>query len=76
MDSKNRKYGVSKNLIKKAKEVALTKGYKGIYIEAQDNNLGACLSYLKTGFIIGGLDTKIYSFTPHEEKNIIFYLDI
>ena len=49
----------------------------GIYTEAQDNNLGACLFYLKSGFIIGGIDTKIYSFTPQEnKKDIIFYLDI
>ncbi len=77
VNSKYRKHGVAKNLIEKAKEVALTKGYKGIYTEAQDNNLGACLFYLKSGFIIGGIDTKIYSFTPQEnKKDIIFYLDI
>lgn len=77
VNSKYRKLGIAKKLISKAKEVALIKGYKGIYTEAQDNNLGACLFYLKSGFVIGGIDTKIYSYTPQEnKKDIIFYLDI
>lgn len=72
-----RKKHIGKMLIDKAKEVALKEGYKGIYTEAQDNNLGACLFYLKNGFEIGGFDSKLYNFTPQEEKSeIYFYLDI
>ena len=63
-------------VIERAKELAREKGYRGIYVIAQDNNLGACLFYLKCGFRIGGFDTEIYRGTVQEGKSdIIFYLD-
>ena len=69
--------GVGKALLAKAAEVAKDKGYRGIYTQGQDNNLGACLFYLKCGFVIGGLDTRVYTGTSQEGKSdIIFYLDI
>lgn len=64
-------------LIEKAKEVSRDNGYSGIYTQGQDNNLGACLFYLKSGFVIGGLNTKIYKGTSQEDKkDIIFFLDL
>lgn len=76
----NREYrglDVGKALLKKAGEVAKEKGYRGIYTQGQDNNLGACLFYLKCGFVIGGLDTKVYTGTAQEGKrDILFYLDL
>lgn len=67
---------VGKMLIDKSKEVAVSQGYKGIYTQGQDNNLGACLFYLKNGFVIGGLDTHVYVGSSQEGKNdILFYLD-
>ena len=72
-----RREGVAGALLGKAKEIASGRGYRGIYTQAQDNNLGACLFYLKEGFVIGGLDTMVYRGTPQEHKNdIFFYLDI
>lgn len=72
-----RRQGVAALLIKKAKEVALEKGYSGIYTQGQDNNLSACLFYIKIGFYIGGLDTNIYKGTKQEGKaDILFYLDV
>lgn len=68
---------VGKMLIDTSKDVAVNQGYRGIYTQGQDNNLGACLFYLKNGFIIGGLDTHIYTGTSQEGKSdIIFYLDV
>ena len=68
---------IGKMIIKKSKEVAVKQGYKGIYTQGQDNNLGACLFYLKNGFVIGGLDTHVYVGTPQEGKSdILFYLDV
>lgn len=64
-------------LIEKSKEAALEHGYRGIYTQAQDNNLGACLFYIKNGFVIGGMDTHVYTGTSSEGKSdILFYLDI
>lgn len=68
--------GVGRLLIEKCKEVAVQEGYKGIYTQGQDNNLGACRFYLKMGFEIGGLDTRVYRGTLQEhKKDILFYCD-
>lgn len=68
--------GVGRMLIDKAKEIARSKGYRGLYTIGQDNNLGACLFYVKNGFYIGGLDTNVYKGTSQEDKaDILFYLD-
>ena len=51
---------IGKKLIEKSKEIAVAQGYRGIYTQGQDNNLAACLFYLRNGFVIGGLDTHVY----------------
>ncbi len=72
-----RRMGAAKALLQKAGEIAAENGYRGIYTQGQDNNLGACLFYLSAGFVIGGRDTKVYEGTPQEgKKDIYFYLDL
>lgn len=75
--SKNYRHkGIATALIQKAKNVCKACNYYGIYTQGQDNNLSACLFYIKTGFHIGGLDTNVYKGTQQEGKSdIIFYLD-
>lgn len=76
VSSSHRHQGVGQALIEKAKEVAVSKGYKGIYTVGQDNNLNACKFYIKSGFRIGGFDNCVYSGTSQEGKaDILFYLD-
>ncbi len=71
-----RRQGVGKRLIEKAAELAKARGYRGIYTVGQDNNLAACGFYLKSGFVIGGLDTLVYRGSRQENKrDIYFYLD-
>ncbi len=72
-----RKQGVAAALIEKGKEIAKQKGYCGLYTQGQDNNLSACLFYIRTGFHIGGFNTDVYKWTKQEGKSDIwFYLDI
>lgn len=67
---------IGSKLITKCKEIANEKGYSGIYTICQDNNVGAFLFYLKSGFIIGGYDDKIYNHTSQENKgDIILYCE-
>lgn len=67
---------VAAMLVEKMKEAAKDNNYNGIYTLGQDNNLAACKFYIKSGFVIGGLDTKVYQGTSQEgKKDIIFYLD-
>ena len=71
-----RRRGVGSLLITEAKAVALEKGYRGVYTIGQDNNLAACLFYVKSGFRIGGVDTEVYKGTNQEGKtDIVFYYD-
>ncbi len=69
--------GVGLRLIEGAKREAAARGYRGVYTVAQDNNLSACLFYLRAGFRIGGLDTEVYRGTKQEGKaDVLFYLDL
>lgn len=69
--------GIGRKLIEKAKKIAASAGYRGIYTVGQDNNPGACLFYLNSGFYIGGLDTNVYRHTKQEGKaDIIFYTEL
>ncbi len=72
-----RRQGVGRKLIAAAIKEASKLGMQGVYTIAQDNNLSACLFYLKCGFEIGGFDNRAYRGTPQEEKaDICFYKDI
>ena len=76
VNREHRRQGVAKALLEKAVAAAKERGFQGLYTQGQDNNLGACLFYVKQGFVIGGLDTKDYQGTPQEgKKDILFYWD-
>ena len=69
-----RRQGVGKALVNAGMVEAQARGYHGIYLHAQDDNLNACLFYLSCGFRIGGFDNHIYNGTSQEGKaDIIFY---
>ena len=66
--------GIGRKLIGEAETLAEKKGYRGLWVVAQDNNLAACRFYLKNGFVIGGLDTQVYRGTAQEGKaDVHFY---
>lgn len=63
-------------LMDEAKKISKREGYRGIYTQGQDNNLAACLFYLKNGFHIGGINTDVYRGTKQDGKmDVIFYFD-
>lgn len=69
--------GVGRALIRAAAEEAQCRDYRGLCLEAQDNNLNACLFYLSVGFAIGGFDNHLYTGTSQAGKaDVIFYLDL
>ena len=68
--------GVGKALIRAGLEAARARGYRGLYTQAQDNNLNTCMFYLHAGFEIGGFDNRVYGGTSQAHKaDVIFYLD-
>lgn len=71
-----RHQGIGAKLIQKGVKEAEKQKLQGIYTIAQDNNLSACLFYLKQGFEIGGFNNRNYRGTSQEGKaDIYFYRD-
>lgn len=68
--------GIGGKLIAACMEEACALNLQGVYTVGQDNNLSACLFYLKQGFSIGGFDNRAYRGTVQEDKgDIYFYRD-
>lgn len=65
--------GIAEQLLHFALKAAQEKGYAGLWTIGQDNNLGACCFYLKTGFVIGGLNTRSYTHTQQEGKADVYF---
>lgn len=73
VSSSARGKGVGKKLIEAGMGEAKSRGYIGLYTQAQDNNLNACMFYLKAGFRIGGFDNRVYGGTAQSHKADIFF---
>ena len=65
--------GIGGMLVEACMEKAKAEGMQGVYAIAQDNNLSACLFYLRHDFEIGGFDNRAYRGTNQEEKAVIFF---
>ncbi|MBR5383751.1 MAG: GNAT family N-acetyltransferase [Clostridia bacterium] len=71
-----RRQHIGRMLIDKARKTSAQHGYRGLYLQCQDNNPGAFLFYINSGFYIGGLDTNIYRHTKQEGKaDILLYCE-
>ena len=69
-----RNKGIGFQLMDKAVEWTKMKNLKGIMLETQDVNIAACKFYKKYGFILGGVDTMLYShFKIAEQKAMFWY---
>jgi ribosomal protein S18 acetylase RimI-like enzyme len=52
--------GIGKKLVEVVADAARSRGFRMICLETQNTNAGAIQFYLKCGFEITGLDTKLY----------------
>lgn len=68
-----RKNGVGKVLLQKATEWALERNFIGLMLETQDINVSACRFYAKNHFVIGAVDTMLYSNFPTANEIAIFW---
>lgn len=66
--------GVGAGLIKKASEWAKNADLNGLVLETQDNNLLTCRFYAKCGFVIGAVNTMLYSSFDNEGFAVFWYL--
>ena len=73
VEIKFRKMGVGKNMIFEAKRWAREKKLKGIMLETQNNNVGACKFYERCGFQLGGFDKYLYKGLQEDTEEIALY---
>ena len=60
-------------MLNKAEEWAKKGGMPGFMLETQDVNVPACRLYEKAGFILGGVDKKLYGATKKYSHETALY---
>ncbi len=77
IDRMHRGHGIGSMLMDAAVQWGKEKGLYGVSLETQDWNLLACRFYLKYGFRLGGIDTKVYTHRMYKgETALYFYLNL
>jgi ribosomal protein S18 acetylase RimI-like enzyme len=65
--------GIGRALIERAIEWAKAKGFPGMMLETQDNNVPACRLYASCGFELRGFDTHLYKALDPSTDEIALY---
>ncbi len=74
VDTKFRRQGVGHALIERAIEWAKEKGFPGLMLETQNNNVAACALYERCGFKLRGFDTHLYKgLNPNTDEIALYW---
>jgi streptothricin acetyltransferase len=73
VDAKYRGQGIGRALIERAIEWAKAKGFPGLMLETQNNNVAACKLYERCGFELRGFDTHLYKGLDPATDEIALY---
>lgn len=73
VDTPFRGKGVGRALLTRAIEWAKAKGFPGVTLETQDNNVPACMLYERCGFVLSGFDLHTYRNFPESKDEIALY---
>jgi ribosomal protein S18 acetylase RimI-like enzyme len=66
--------GIGRALISRAIEWAKAKGFPGLMLETQDNNVAACRLYARCGFELRGFDTHLYkALDPSTQETALYW---
>lgn len=65
--------GIGRALMLRAIEWARSKGFPGMMLETQDNNVAACRFYERCGFELRGFDTHLYKGLEPDSDEIALY---
>jgi GNAT superfamily N-acetyltransferase len=68
-----RKNGIGTELLNKAIEWAKENNLCGLMLETQDINVSACQFYAKNQFVIGAVDTMLYSNFPTSSNEMAIF---
>ncbi len=73
VDPKYRRLGVGRALMEQAIDWAKMKGFPGVMLETQDNNVAGCQLYASCGFKLYGFDTYSYKGLDPSTDEIALY---
>lgn len=74
VDAKFRRQGVGRVLVERAIEWAKSKGFPGLMLETQNNNVAACKLYERCGFELRGFDTYLYKgLNPNTDEIALYW---
>ncbi|MGZ9226837.1 MAG: GNAT family N-acetyltransferase [Anaerolineales bacterium] len=73
VDAQHRRHGIGGALMQRAMEWAKDKGFPGIMLETQNNNVAACRFYESCGFELGGFDVYLYKGLNRATDEIALY---
>ena len=65
--------GIGRTLIEHAFAWAKEKGFPGLMLETQDNNVAACRLYARCGFELRGFDTHLYKAQDPSSDEMALY---
>lgn len=64
---------IGQALMERAVEWAKSKGFPGMMLETQSNNVAACRLYERCGFMLGGFDSYLYKALDPGTDEIALY---
>ncbi|MBP1692388.1 MAG: streptothricin acetyltransferase [Chloroflexi bacterium] len=73
VDTKYRRQGVGRGLIRQGIRWAIEKQLPGVMLETQNNNIAACCLYASCGFELAGFDRCLYQGINPETDEIALY---
>ena len=73
VDASARREGIGQALMREAMAWAKTRGFPGIMLETQNNNVAACNLYERCGLTLAGFDTCLYRGIDPENEEIALY---
>lgn len=78
IDSGSRRLGAGRLLMAQAEAWTRSQGLPGIMLETQNVNVAACRFYARCGFVLGGVDQRLYrGFDPETiEAALFWYRDL
>jgi streptothricin acetyltransferase len=66
--------GIGRSLIEHGIQWAREKGFPGVMLETQDDNVPACLLYRSCGFVLSGFDRNVYkAINPNARETALYW---
>jgi len=65
--------GIGRKLLECGIQWAHEKGFPGVMLETQDNNVPACMLYQSCGFVLSGFDRNVYKAINPDTKETALY---